>query len=187
MFPISHLKPELLLECVMLVFCLISWVVHSYGDAYWDKVYMVLKYMLSALLLLCNIFDCKLVIMWRPACCTDHKRLCLDVTTELWLIQSNMIHRWSWHCGTQQGRKTNDRLRPLSYPDTDVILMCFSIDSPDSLGNDISRKPEILFISFILAYPYLGQGLSYWKQLFTESSLYAGSSCVLSKSRGASW
>ena len=28
-----------------------------------------------------------------------------------------------------------DRLRPLSYPDTDVILICFSIDSPDSLHN----------------------------------------------------
>ncbi|XP_037283839.2 ras-like GTP-binding protein RHO [Rhipicephalus microplus] len=26
-----------------------------------------------------------------------------------------------------------DRVRPLSYPDTDVILICFSIDSPDSL------------------------------------------------------
>lgn len=28
-----------------------------------------------------------------------------------------------------------DRLRPLSYPDTDVIRMHFSIDSPDSLEN----------------------------------------------------
>ncbi|KAK6177769.1 hypothetical protein SNE40_015804 [Patella caerulea] len=37
-----------------------------------------------------------------------------------------------------------DRLRPLSYPDTDVILMCFSIDEPDSLEN-ISEKwnPEV--------------------------------------------
>ncbi|XP_026250192.1 transforming protein RhoA-like isoform X2 [Urocitellus parryii] len=37
-----------------------------------------------------------------------------------------------------------DRLRPLSYPDTDVILMCFSIDSPESLEN-ISEKwtPEV--------------------------------------------
>ncbi|XP_049268349.1 uncharacterized protein LOC125757151 [Rhipicephalus sanguineus] len=29
----------------------------------------------------------------------------------------------------------HERLRPLSYPETDAILMCFSIDSPDSLGN----------------------------------------------------
>ena len=36
------------------------------------------------------------------------------------------------------------RLRPLSYPGTDVILMCFSIDSPDSLEN-IPEKwtPEV--------------------------------------------
>uniref|UniRef100_A0A3Q4AHS6 Uncharacterized protein n=1 Tax=Mola mola TaxID=94237 RepID=A0A3Q4AHS6_MOLML len=30
------------------------------------------------------------------------------------------------------GQEDYDRLRPLSYPDTDVILMCFSVDSPDS-------------------------------------------------------
>ncbi|KAL5109488.1 Transforming protein RhoA [Taenia crassiceps] len=36
-------------------------------------------------------------------------------------------------------REDYDRLRPLSYPETDVILMCFSIDSPDSLEN-ISEK-----------------------------------------------
>ncbi|KAH6677153.1 Rho GTPase Rho1 [Halenospora varia] len=28
-----------------------------------------------------------------------------------------------------------DRLRPLSYPDTHVILICFAIDNPDSLDN----------------------------------------------------
>merc|ERR1712227_995214 len=33
------------------------------------------------------------------------------------------------------GQEDYDRLRPLSYPDTDVILMCFSIDSHDSLQN----------------------------------------------------
>ena len=27
------------------------------------------------------------------------------------------------------------RLRPLSYPDTNVLLLCFSISSPDSLEN----------------------------------------------------
>ena len=37
------------------------------------------------------------------------------------------------------GQEDYDRLRPLSYPDTDVILMCFSIDSPDSLGKTGAR------------------------------------------------
>lgn len=36
------------------------------------------------------------------------------------------------------GQEDYDRLRPLSYPDTDVILMCFSIDSPDSLGEPVA-------------------------------------------------
>ena len=42
------------------------------------------------------------------------------------------------------GQEDYDRLRRLSYPDTDVILMCFSIDSPDSLEN-IPEKwtPEV--------------------------------------------
>uniref|UniRef100_A0A3Q3B2N9 Ras homolog family member B n=1 Tax=Kryptolebias marmoratus TaxID=37003 RepID=A0A3Q3B2N9_KRYMA len=31
------------------------------------------------------------------------------------------------------GQEDFDRLRPLSYPDTDAVLMCFSVDSPDSL------------------------------------------------------
>jgi len=42
------------------------------------------------------------------------------------------------------GQEDYDRLRPLSYPDTHVILMCFSVDSPDSLEN-IPEKwvPEV--------------------------------------------
>jgi len=42
------------------------------------------------------------------------------------------------------GQESYDRLRPLSYPDTDVILMCFSIDNPDSLANISERwAPEV--------------------------------------------
>ncbi|TNN07571.1 Rho-related GTP-binding protein isoform 2 [Schistosoma japonicum] len=42
------------------------------------------------------------------------------------------------------GQEDYDRLRPLSYPDTDVILMCFSIDSTDSLDNIIEKwYPEV--------------------------------------------
>ncbi|CAH8449113.1 unnamed protein product [Schistosoma bovis] len=42
------------------------------------------------------------------------------------------------------GQEDYDRLRPLSYPDTDVVLLCYSIDSPDSFAN-IEEKwlPEI--------------------------------------------
>jgi hypothetical protein len=33
------------------------------------------------------------------------------------------------------GQEDYDRLRPLSYPDTHVVLICFAINSPDSLDN----------------------------------------------------
>ncbi|KAI9357636.1 P-loop containing nucleoside triphosphate hydrolase protein [Zopfochytrium polystomum] len=43
------------------------------------------------------------------------------------------------------GQEDYDRLRPLSYNDTDVILICFSIDSPDSLENvSVKWYEEIL-------------------------------------------
>ncbi|AAS50954.1 ABR182Wp [Eremothecium gossypii ATCC 10895] len=33
------------------------------------------------------------------------------------------------------GQEDYDRLRPLSYPDSNVVLICFSVDLPDSLDN----------------------------------------------------
>ncbi len=44
------------------------------------------------------------------------------------------------------GQEDYDRLRPLSYPDSHVILICFAVDSPDSLdnvGEKVSRKTPI--------------------------------------------
>lgn len=57
------------------------------------------------------------------------------------------------------GQEDYDRLRPLSYPDTDVILMCFSIDSPDSLGNffclvgGVQEKYTLVWIFMITVTP----------------------------------
>jgi len=42
------------------------------------------------------------------------------------------------------GQEDYDRLRPLSYPQTDVFLICFSIVSPQSFGNIRSKwNPEV--------------------------------------------
>jgi Ras family protein A len=47
------------------------------------------------------------------------------------------------------GQDDYDRLRPLSYPDSDVILMCFSIDDKDSLLNVAEKwAPEVKHFCF---------------------------------------
>lgn len=33
------------------------------------------------------------------------------------------------------GQEDYDRIRPLSYPDSHCVCICFAIDSPDSLDN----------------------------------------------------
>lgn len=39
-----------------------------------------------------------------------------------------------------------DRLRPLAYVDSDVFLLCFSVDSPDSLWS-VKERVSNLFLS----------------------------------------
>ncbi|OLL27082.1 GTP-binding protein rho4 [Neolecta irregularis DAH-3] len=42
------------------------------------------------------------------------------------------------------GQEEYDRLRPLSYTDSDVILVCFAIDAPSSLENVMDKwYPEV--------------------------------------------
>ncbi|KAI9226367.1 MAG: signal transducer [Piptocephalis tieghemiana] len=42
------------------------------------------------------------------------------------------------------GQEDYDRLRPLSYPETDVVLICFALDAPPSLSNVLERwHPEV--------------------------------------------
>ncbi len=41
-----------------------------------------------------------------------------------------------WDTG---GMEDLDRIRPLAYPDSHVILICFAIDVPDSLDNVLEK------------------------------------------------
>ena len=42
------------------------------------------------------------------------------------------------------GQEDYDRLRPLSYPQTDVFLVCYSLVSPESLSNAVNKwLPEV--------------------------------------------
>jgi len=47
------------------------------------------------------------------------------------------------------GQEDYDRLRPLSYPDSHVILICFAVDSPDSLDNvqeKVRFRSPVMFV-----------------------------------------
>ena len=49
------------------------------------------------------------------------------------------------------GQEEYDRLRPLSYPETDLIFVCFAIDCPNSLENvvdKVSFRPRLACPSF---------------------------------------
>ncbi|CAK5266469.1 unnamed protein product [Mycena citricolor] len=54
------------------------------------------------------------------------------------------------------GSYTYDRLRPLAYAHTQVVLLCFSIDSPDSLHDILTRwTPELDLLGSHLRVPRL--------------------------------
>jgi len=57
------------------------------------------------------------------------------------IIEGNPVNLGLWDTA---GQEDYDRLRPLSYPQTDVFLICFSIISPHSFDNVKSKWwPEI--------------------------------------------
>jgi len=56
------------------------------------------------------------------------------------------------------GQEDYDRLRPLSYPDSHVILICFAIDLPDSLDN-VAEKWISEVLHFCVDLPIILVGL----------------------------
>ncbi|KAF9530084.1 signal transducer [Crepidotus variabilis] len=56
-------------------------------------------------------------------------------------FESKLIEVALWDTA---GQEEYDRLRPLSYPESDVILIVFSVDFPTSLGNVLDKwYPEV--------------------------------------------
>lgn len=48
------------------------------------------------------------------------------------------------------GQEDYDRLRPLSYPQTDVFLVCFSVVSPSSFEN-VKEKVRLAHYFFVVS------------------------------------
>ena len=64
-------------------------------------------------------------------CVSAHDHQVMDQTVDLAL----------WDTA---GQEDYDRLRPLSYPDTDVLIMCYTVDNRDSFQNITERwVPEV--------------------------------------------
>ena len=57
------------------------------------------------------------------------------------------------------GQEDYDRLRPLSYPQTDVFLVCFSVVNPASFEN-VKEKVCVNNKSFV-SHPYFNVMLSF--------------------------
>jgi small GTP-binding protein len=75
------------------------------------------------------------------------------------------------------GQEDYERLRPLSYPDSNVIVMCYSIDSQDSLSN-ISDKwnPELRY--YCPKAPIILVGNIFINNMFSNN-LYCSLVCIL--------
>ncbi|EDV29306.1 Ras-related C3 botulinum toxin substrate 1 [Trichoplax sp. H2] len=57
------------------------------------------------------------------------------------LVEKMPIHLGLWDTAGQEGY---DRLRPLSYPETNIFLLCFSVVSPSSFNNVLQKwTPEL--------------------------------------------
>lgn len=46
------------------------------------------------------------------------------------------------------GQEEYDRLRPLSYPETDLLFVCFAVDCPASLENVMDKVSDQAFIPY---------------------------------------
>lgn len=64
------------------------------------------------------------------------------------------------------GQEDYDRLRPLSYPQTDIFLVCFSIVSPSSAENVKSKVSRV----FLLHGTRVFWIVDLWSILLPESS-----------------
>lgn len=86
------------------------------------------------------------------------------------IVDGNPINLGLWDTA---GQEDYDRLRPLSYPNTDVFLLCFSLISPTSFAN-VSAKwhPEITYYAPYVRFILVGTKLDLRNDPYTLDKLH---------------
>ena len=71
----------------------------------------------------------------------DYVATVFDNYESLQVVDGKTVHLQLWDTA---GQEEYDRLRSLSFPDTEVFIICFSISSPESLHNvETKWVPEV--------------------------------------------
>lgn len=66
------------------------------------------------------------------------------------------------------GQEDYDRLRPLSYPQTDVFLVCFSVVSPSSFENVREKVGKIYLLLPLCVDSVICQYLTVWRTVLID-------------------
>ncbi|KAJ1565669.1 GTP-binding protein Rho1, partial [Cladochytrium tenue] len=86
---------------------------------------------------------CLLMVYSKNEFPTDHIPNVCETYMSNVVLDGRLVELTLWDTA---GQEEYDDLRRLSYPYTNVVLICFSVDSPDSLENIESKwYPEVLY------------------------------------------